>query len=190
MVKRYFIGFAAFAAIMVAASSCSDSVSYSELLNEEEEATNWFMANQKIVTEVPADSVFQYGEDAPYYRMDEDGFIYMQVINPGTKNNKAKDDELIYFRYMRTNIKEMYQNLDPSPEGNADDMGNASTSFRFKNLTLSSSYMYGSGIQLPLHYLGVDCEVNLVIRSYYGFTATQSECIPFVYNVKYYKGQM
>ena len=150
--------------------SCSKTVSYSELLNDEEEATNWFLANQKIVTTVPEDSVFECGKDAPFYRMDEDGYIYMQVINPGTKDNKVKFDELIYFRYMRTNVKEWYQlGYEPTPQGNANNMNSQSTSFRFNNTTLNSSYKYGSGIQLPLKYLGVDCEVNLLLRSYYGF---------------------
>lgn len=178
----------AFTAVFIC--SCSETISYSELLNEEEEATNWFLSNQKIITSVPSDSIFEYGEDAPYYRMDEDGYIYMQVVNPGTKNNKAKFDELIYFRYMRTNIKEMYQGLDPAPQGNANNMNSVATSFRFNNTSLSTSYQYGSGIQLPLKYLGIDCEVNLVLRSYYGFTENQSDCTPFVYNVKYYKSQM
>lgn len=169
---------------------CSKTQSYSELLREEEEATNWFLANQEIITEIPADSVFQYGENAPYYRMDSDGYIYMQVINPGSKDNKAKDDELIYFRFLRTNLKYMYEGLDPEPEGNANDMSYGPASFRFNNLTLSSSAEYGTAVQLPLHYLGVDCEVNLVVRAYYGFTSEVGDCQPFIYNLRYYRSQM
>ncbi|MBO5748726.1 MAG: DUF4827 family protein, partial [Muribaculaceae bacterium] len=75
---------------LFALSSCSETVSYSELLDDEKESTNWFLSNQKIINTVPADSIFEYGEDAPYYRMDDEGFVYMQVINPGTKDNKAK----------------------------------------------------------------------------------------------------
>ena len=171
-------------------SSCSETVSYSELLDDEKESTNWFLSNQRIINTVPADSIFEYGEDAPYYRMDDEGFVYMQVINPGTKDNKAKFDELIYFRYMRTNIDHMYLGYDPQPEGNADSMNSSTTSFRYNNTTLQSSYKYGSGIQLPLKYLGVDCEVNLVLRSQYGFIEDQSSCMPYLYNVRYYRSQM
>lgn len=183
--KIFFVAIA-----FIGLASCSETISYSELLDDEEEATNWFLSNQKIITTIPTDSVFEYGKDAPFYRMDEDGYIYMQVINPGSKDNKAKFDELIYFRYMRTNIKEMYLGLNPSPQGNANNMNSKATSFRFNNTTLSSSYQYGSGIQLPLKYLGIDCEVNLVLRSYYGFSENQSDCTPFLYNIKYYKSQM
>jgi len=167
--------------------ACSKSKSYSELLRDEEKATNWYMSGQKLISEVPADSVFISGPDAPFYRMDEDGNIYMQVVNPGTKGNMAKTDQLIYFRYMRTNIIHMYNGLNPSPEGNANNVGNNnSSSFRFDNMYVTNSQQYGAGVQLPLHYLPVDCEVNVVIRAYYGFSGEQGTCQPYVYNIKYY----
>lgn len=170
-------------------SACSKTQSYSELLNEEERATNWYLAQQKIELEVPEDTIFITGKDAPFYKIDEEGYIYMQVVNPGTKGNMAKDNELIYFRYMRTNLKDMYAGLNPTPSGNADNMNHTSLSFRFKNMDLESSYKWGSGIQMPLYLLGVDCEVNLVVRAYYGFAGETGQCVPFLYNVKYYRGQ-
>lgn len=157
------------------------------MLNDEEKATNWWLANQKIVNEVPADSVFITGADAPFYKMDEDGFIYMQVVNPGNPDKKAKSGQQIYFRYMRTNILELYKGQNPSPMGNAFDVGNAnSTSFRFDDLTAQSSSQFGSGIQTPLYFLGLDCEVNLVLRSYYGFSGETGQCQPYIFNIKYY----
>lgn len=137
---------------------------------------NWFMAQHKVVSEVPADSVFEYGEDAPYYRMDDEGFIYMQVLKPGDLKNKAKKDQQIYFRYLRTNIQEMYDGLNPTPSGNANNVGTGNAaSFRFDNTELPTTLAWGSGIQVPLRYLGLDCEVNIVIRSYYGI---QNEMAP------------
>lgn len=167
--------------------SCSKSKSYSELLKKEEKAVNWFMAQQRIVTEIPADSVFETGPDAPYYRMDDDGYVYMQVLKPGSRDNMAKKNQLIYFRYMRTNIEDMYKGLNPKPNGNANNVGTGnSTSFRFDNTELSSSMAFGTGIQQPLHYLGIDCEVNIVIRSYYGIQQEMGACQAYLYNVKYY----
>ena len=64
-------------------SACSKSKSYSELLRTEEKAVNWFMAQHEIVSSVPEDSVFEVGKDAPYYRMDEEGYVYMQVLKTG-----------------------------------------------------------------------------------------------------------
>lgn len=62
--------------------------------------------------------------------------------------------------------------------------------FRFGNYSLQSSAQYGSGIQLPLSYLGIDCEVNIVIKSQYGFTSEMTNVVPYLYNVRYFKSQI
>lgn len=173
--------------VLLATAACSKSKSYSEMLRDEEKATNWWLANQKIVNEVPADSVFLTGKDAPFYKLDEDGYIYMQVINPGDPAKKAKKGQQVFFRYMRTNILELYRGNNPQPSGNANDVGGGnSTSFRFEDLSASTSLQFGAGIQMPLRYLGLDCEVNLVLRSYYGFNGETGQCQPYIYNIKYY----
>lgn len=38
-----------------------------------------------------------------------------------------------------------------------------------------------------LKYFGYNAEVNLVLRSYYGFTTDQSECLAYIYNIRYFK---
>lgn len=58
-------------------SSCSHTKSYAELLNDETKYINAYLADQRVIGSVPADSVFLQGENAPYYRMDEDGTVYM-----------------------------------------------------------------------------------------------------------------
>lgn len=169
--------------------SCSESESYSDMLRDEEHAVNWWLAQRRVSASVPADSVFECGPDAPYYRMDEDGHVYMQVINPGSKKRPVKGDR-VYFRFMRTNIKNLYDGVPTEPEGNADSFGgSAPTSIIYGNTELTSSTMYGEGIQVPLDYLGYDCEVNLVLKSYQGFIADQTECVPYVLNIRYFKAE-
>lgn len=178
-------------ALVVSMSSCDDSKSYAELLDDETKAVNWFLANHRVVGSIPADSVFEVGEDAPYYRMDEDGMVYMQVLNVGNLEDKAEYDQSIYFRFMRYNLSTWSSlGYQPTGEGNADDMEYNAMSFRFGNYTLSSSSQYGSGIQLPLYYLGIDCEVNLVIKSQYGISSEISNVIPYLYNIRYFKSQI
>lgn len=173
--------------LLFAGSSCSKGKSYSELLRDEEKAVNWYMSNQKVISEVPADTVFETGEDAPYYKLDDEGNLYMQVVNPGTPGNRVRKDQQIYFRYERTNILFMYQGLNPSSEGNANDVGGGNAKwFRYNNMYIKESQNYGAGIQMPLNYLPIDCEVNLVVRAYYGFNGEQGTCQPYVYNLKYY----
>lgn len=171
-------------------TSCEDSKSYTELLNEETESTNAYLANQRVVKDVPADSIFETGPDAPYYRIDPEGNVYMQVINPGTKENRPANDQLIYFRFTRYNLNAWYRYDTWYGEGNANNFEYAPTSFRYGNYTLQSSAQYGAGVQLPLAYLGIDCEVNLVIKSQYGFTSEIANVTPFMYNIRYFKSQI
>lgn len=177
-------------AFAMAFAACDDNESYADLLNDENKSVNYFLANHKVVNEIPEDSVFETGVDAPFYRLDEDGNIYMQVLKTGDLNNKATEDQLIYFRFMRYNLHTYAAGTEPEGEGNANDMEYAPTSFRFKNYTLSSSAQFGSGVQMPLYYLGIDCEVNLIIKSQYGFESEISNVIPYLYNIRYFKSQI
>lgn len=170
-------------------TSCDKTKSYSELLNEEEHAVNWFLAQQEIVPYVPADSVFKTGENAPYYKMDDDGYVYMQVINPGNMSDRPKKGDTVYFRYKLKNIKYMAEGYDAPWVGNADNLLQPNTSLVYGNTVLTSTVELGEGIQVPLGYLGYDSEVNLVIKSPKGLTENQTECLPLLYNIKYFKAE-
>ncbi|MDE6714985.1 MAG: DUF4827 domain-containing protein, partial [Muribaculaceae bacterium] len=160
-------------------SSCSNTRSYAEYLSDERKAVNSYLSGFRVINSVPEDSVFEYGENAPFYRLDEDGEVFMQVINPGNrKDNAPQKDQQIYFRFMRTNLLYVWQGYNTVPDGNAGDMSLNPTWFRYQNYTLQSSAQYGRGIQMPLDYLGIDCEVNLVIRSQYGLTSEIGEVVP------------
>lgn len=169
--------------------SCKDNKSYAELLTDEMKSVNNFLANQNVILQVPENGEFIEGPDAPYYRLDEDGNVYMQVIDSGDKEQMAEDDELIYFRFTRYSL----HNYNPVTGemsdgwGNSDDLSVGAASFRFGNYTLSSSSQWGSGLQLPLNYVGMESEVNLVIKSQYGLSSEISQVVPFFYNVRYFK---
>ncbi len=61
----------------------------------------------------------------------------------------------------------------------------------YGNNVLTSTTQYGEGLQVPLEYLGYNCEVNLIVKSPEGFTSdgTQSQCLPYVYNIRYFKAE-
>lgn len=178
-----------FSAIAVLSlSSCSDTKSYAERLVDENKAINLYLSDYKVENQIPEDNNFLVGEDAPYYRLDEEGNVFMQVLRTGDReNNMATDDQLIFFRFTRYNLLYYYNYGEMIGEGNALDMNNVPTSFRFNNTTLSSSTQWGSGIQMPLNYLGIDCEVNLIVKSQYGLTSEISTVSPYLYNLRYFK---
>lgn len=177
---------------MVMLTSCNDDQSYADRLNEERNAVNAFLANHRVVMSVPEDTVFEVGSDAPFYRIDVDGNVYMQVLNAGDRvNDKAKINEPIYFRYARYNLATWYANGTwVMSDGNENTMDAVSCSFNYSDYTLPSSSQWGYGLQFPLLYLGVECEVNLVIKSQYGYTSEISYVQPFFYHVRYYHSQI
>ncbi len=171
-------------------TACKDTKSYSELLNDEEKAVNSFLAHQKVINEIPADTVFETGSDAPYYKIDEDGDIYMQVIKPGDrKNNRAQEDQTIYFRFGRINLLRYELGYDDTPSGNYDDMATSSASFRFNKEETSNSLEFGYGLQVPLNFVGIDCEINLLVKSQKGPYSEISDVIPYLYNIRYFKSK-
>lgn len=179
-------------ALLAVLSACNNTRSYAELLNDETKYTNNFLADQRVVGYEQRDSTFKFetGEDAPYYQMDEDGNLYMQVISTGTPGNYAANDQMIYFRFLRYALNAYTDGTLPNGEGNNGDVNNNSTYFRFNNMAASSYTNYGSGIQEPLHYLPIDCEVNLVMKSTLGPNSEIANVVPFLYNVRYFKSQI
>ena len=174
----------AFAGVL---QSCESGKSYSELLNEENMAVNRFLADQWVIPGIPADTVFEVGPEAPYYMLDDEGNIYMQVLDAGTKGNKVKADEQIYFRFTRWSLYNYSGGELSGGAGNENDLSFANTWFRYGNYQLQTSSQWGSGIQYPLSLLPVDCEVNIVIKSQLGLTSEIAEVVPFLYHIRYYR---
>lgn len=190
LISKVSFGIMVFAAILIA--SCSDSKSYSDLLKDEQKVSNWFLAQHHVCNEIPADSVFEVGEDAPFYRIDPDGYIYMQVLKVGDREIPNTGDQ-VYFTFTRYDIQTMYNNntLEVEGEGNQSDYLNSvgDTYFIYGNLNVSSSAKFGSGIQKPLSYLGYNSEVNILLKSYYGFQSDNTTCVPYLVNTRYFKGE-
>lgn len=167
--------------------SCSDGKSFAQLLNEEDMYTNNFLADQTVVLSIPADTVFEVGPDAPYYRIDDDGMLYMQVLDAGTKGNMVADNEQIYFRYTRYALA-LYSNGE-LPTGDGNNISLSPAWFRFNNFQIQTSYSWGQGVQIPLTFLPVDCKVNLVIKSQMGLTDETANVQPYLWTLTYERRQ-
>lgn len=178
------------AILMFVVMSCDNTKSYAELLTDENHNVNAFLANQRVVNTIPEDSVFEVGPNAPYYRIDAEGNVYMQVLNTGD-GGKVKADQQVYFRYTRYDLSKYAQTDSlPAGAGNSSDMEYEPTWFRYQNYTLTTSSQYGAGIQMPLNFLEYNSEVNLIVKSQFGFTSEISYVVPFLYNIRYFKGQI
>lgn len=170
--------------------SCEKTESYADLLKKEEKAVNWYLAGESVELNIPSDSIFIEGENAPFYRMDDEGSVYMQVINSGDRSDKPQDGDRVYFRYSRMNLRNLYEAGVETWLGNASDIASiGSTSFVMGNYTLPSSYQFGTGVQLPMKYLGYNSRVRLILKASSGFYSEQSQCLPFLVDIRYFKGE-
>lgn len=174
-------------AAALASTSCKDKKSYADLLNDETKAVNNFLADQVVILDLPEDGKLEYGPDAPYYRLDTDGNVFLQVIDPG-EDAKIEDDAQVFFRFTRYNLYYYQQTGELTDgQGNANDVTSGSASFRFNNFTLSSSSQWGSGIQMPLNYVGYNSRVNVIIKSQLGISNEISYVIPYLFDVRYFR---
>lgn len=170
-------------ACILLAASCKDTKSYAELLGEENDAVERFLDTQTVIDEIPADSIFEVGKNAPYYKLDEDGYVYMQVLSIGD-GEKAQYNEVVFFRYSRINLLTLEEGSIPTESGNDNELGEA-FSFNFQNTELNSTTQYGTGIQQPLYYLPLNSRVNLVVKSKAGSMTDLTSVIPYLYDIRY-----
>lgn len=178
--------------VLLAFSSCSKSKSYSQYLDDEKRSVNAYLSNFRVVTSIPEDTIFETGEDAPFYQIDSEKNVYMQVIKAGDrKNNSAEIGQEIYFRFMRASLNAWHTNGNFVWEGNANDITHFNAlSFKYGDVTSSTALEFGSGIQMPLDYLGIDCELRLIVKSQFGFTSEISEVVPYLYHIRYYPSKI
>ncbi|MCM1109912.1 MAG: DUF4827 domain-containing protein [Clostridium sp.] len=178
------------AALQTIMTACEDTKSYAEMLNDENQAVNVFLSDNKVINEIPADSVFLTGDDAPYYCLDRETGVYMQVIDPGDGEKPFKG-QTVYIRFQRYPLS-TYTAKEDMEDGSwsGNNSGASPTYFKFDDATDYNSIQCGTGLQLPLHFLRLNCNVNLVIKSQAGMTEDMSYVTPFLYQVRYFKSQL
>ncbi|MBR6758347.1 MAG: DUF4827 family protein [Bacteroidaceae bacterium] len=181
---KFMCNIIALVACIILATSCDDTKSYAELLDEENDAVEKFLESQTVIEEIPADNMFIVGEDAPYYKLDEDGYVYMQVLHWGD-GEMAQYNEVVFFRYSRINLLTWAEGVDQLPSGNDSELSKA-YSFNFQNTELNSTTQYGKGVQQPLYYVPLNSRVNLIVKSKAGSLNDLTSVIPYLYNIRYF----
>lgn len=169
--------------------SCSDNKSYAELLEVENKAVNRFLADQRVIGYQEDFTDFEVGANAPFYQIDKEGNLYMQVIKLG-EYEKPEDNQLVYFRFTRYNLSYYTTGGEMEGEGNSESIEYGDQSFRMNNTTLESTTQWGPGIQYPLTLIPLGSEIKLVVKSQYGWTAEIAYVQPFLYHLRYYPGKI
>lgn len=176
-------------------SSCDNGKSYADLLKEEDNAVKAFLADKIVINNIPADSVFVTLQDVPdndtlavpYYRLDSDGNIYMQVLDAGDMNNRFEKGNDVNIRFVRYDLKALMNGENPEPVGNTNPADYIT--IRFGETTLPSTTQYGTGLQYPMYFLGDECKVNLLVRAKLGFTSETATVMPYLYRIQYNKSK-
>ena len=153
----------------------------------ERRAMKKYLSKFDVVNELPELGDIQVGSVAPFYKLDTEGTVYMQVVRMGT-GPSATQGEMVAFRFMRYDLLYYLQNgVLPKGQGNANDLTQDVTSFRV-DYDRPADSQWGIAVQMPILLgLPVDSEVNLVVASESGPVAEISDVIPFLYNIRYYK---
>ena len=189
--KRNIISIFSLLAKLLATSACSDSKSYADLLNDENKLVNAFLAEHRVLEEFPGVDECEAGPDAPYYRVDDEGNVYMQVVRKGDGTFPETGDR-VYFRYLSFDLNYFVVGSDANiGSGNLNNTGNSTpTYFLYDDFSIEQSSQYGTGIQIPVGLLGYNCKVNVIIKSQAGPTSTMSYVVPYLYKIAYYKPAM
>ena len=94
-----------FFTVMMVLSSCDNGKSYADLLKEEDKAVKAFLADKIVINSIPADSVQDVGNNdtlaVPYYRLDDDGNVYMQVLDAGIQDDRFEKGNDVNIRFLR-----------------------------------------------------------------------------------------
>lgn len=161
-----------------------------DLKKTEQRAMKKYLSKFDVVDQLPAIADIHVGSVAPFYKLNSEGTVYMQVVRKGTAP-AATEGETIYFRFMRYNLLSYLENgVLPNGEGNMNSLNPSATSFELGS-DKPSTTQWGTAIQMPMLLgLPIDSEVNLVVASEAGFTAEISSVMPFLYNIRYYKSSL
>ena len=78
----------------------------------------------------------------------------MQVLEPGDMNDRFEKGNDVNLRFLRYDLKALVAGSNPSPVGNTNPSDYIT--IRFGETTLSSTTQYGTGIQYPMYFLGMN----------------------------------
>lgn len=151
--------------------SCDNAPTEEEFLKPYDLAFAYYLNQKQVVKHLP--DKLECGENAPFYQIDKDGYVFMQVV----ENNgpMAFNGRSFAKRYASYNLLEYYKTKvwpKPFATSNTSSLTPLPTSKFDVN---SIQYLH-----LALHYVGVESTVNFVVRQDFN----RSD-IPYYIEVRY-----
>lgn len=175
-------------------SSCSDSKTYAQLLDDEKKAIKNFISltNDSLkfseTINVSAAQLEEYTAQASWDSIDnkhfelnkwykfEDG-LYMRINSFGDTSQMFKSRDGVVIRYWDTYNLLTYTGSDSKKINNlADD-----SYWLIDPWTVNYSGQFGTGIAFPIRFLGDKGEVSLIIPSKLGTTNDAQAVVPYYY---------
>lgn len=146
-----------------------------------------YLSGFNVVDVIPAINEIKVDSVAPFYKLNPEGTVYMQVVKMGAEP-VATSGEKIYFRYLRYNLLSYLENgALPDGQGNLNS-ATQDVSFFELGSDKPSTIQWGAAIQMPMLLgLPVGSEVNLVVASEAGLTSEISSVTPFLYRIRYFR---
>lgn len=163
-----------------------NALTLEDLQKTERRAIKAYLSKFDVIDELPAIPDIRVGSVAPFYKLDREGKVYMQVVRMGTEP-AAITGEKISFRFLRYDLLYYLSNgYLPDGTGNMNDISQAASWFTLGSDNEATT-QWGTAIPLPMQLgLPLGSEVNLVVSSEAGLTNEISSVIPFLYNIRYY----
>lgn len=157
-------------------SSCSSDEPENDVVKKNNDAFNYFLSQYKVIKDIPTS--LETGENAPFYQIDKDGFIFLQVIE--NKGIMTKDNEKIYFRYSTFSLISYFEtHVWPKPTATDETDFDISDSFLTYNSTSTIPTI------IPLNYVGNESRVNIAVRQ-----ISDKGDFPFLMNISYIPEQI
>lgn len=100
-----------------------------DLKKTEQRAKKKYLSKFDVINELPTINNIQVGSVAPFYKLNPEGTVYMQVVKMGNAS-AATNCEKIYFRFIRYNLLSYLENgVLSQGQGNANDPTESSSFF-------------------------------------------------------------
>ena len=182
----------------IAFQSCDDSKTYAEMLQDEKDAINAFIKENKI--KVISQSEFYKNDSVTNVNENEyvqlASGVYMQIVDKGSENeaDTIKKDDKILVRFMEYNVMDKDTTLSNINVAEVVDEFNYTVTSSSIAGIFTQGYMlnvYGKAVPagwlVPLIYVRDMAHVKIIVPSKMGHETAMQNVTPYFYDIRKYQ---